>query len=381
MSRTIPARGSRSRRRTLVAGTGAALGLGLGLALIALSPLLLGEAVSQPRATTKKTHTPSKPASAEGAAIAAAAEALANGRVEDARQLLAPIPAGKVPRGKEDDFAYLNALLVEDGEAYGEALAEYLRAFPKGRHRREVSLAFARVRYVRGEYGEAERLLNTFSPGVERDFTGRQALVQLGLAQLARGDADGALQLLHSCEEDVKDSPQEEAYYFAVSQAALRANRPAEAGEALRHLIAKHPKGEYAPQALYSMGVSLEAAGRSGDAAGVFRQVMQRYPESYEAARVRDRGIRLGPAPPAGPLALRGGFAVQIGAFSRRDLAESLARDLKLAGVEDVSVKQGSEDPPVFRVRAGAFTTRDEARALGERLRRERGFSFTIVSR
>ena len=363
-------------QRTLLAIT-----LALGVALTAAASLLLEDASSQPRATTKKAPGPAKPASAEGAAIAAAAEALANGRVEDARQLLAPIPAGRVPRGKEDDFAYLNALLVEEGEAHGAALAEYLRAFPKGRHRREVSLAYARVRYARGEYGEAERLLSIFSPGVERDFTGRQALVQLGLAQLARGDADGARQLLHSCEADLEDSPQEEAYYFAVSQAALRTNRPAEAGEALRRLIAKHPKGEYAPQALYTMGVSLEATGRSGDAAGVFRQVMQRYPESYEAARVRDRGIRLGPAPPAGPLALRGGFAVQIGAFSRRDLAEALARDLKLAGVEDVSVKQGSEDPPVFRVRAGAFATRDEARALGERLRRERGFSFTIVPR
>jgi TolA-binding protein len=360
---------------------------GGALLVLGAAALLTGGADSQTRTEPKRapakstTKASAKAESGEAAAITAAAKALAEGKVEEARQLLGPIPAGKVPRGREDDFAYLNALLVEDGDAHGGSLAEYLRAYPKGRHRREALLAYARVRYVRGEYGEAERLLSIFSPGVERDFTGRQALVQLGLSQLARGDALGALQFLHSCEGDLKDTPQAEAFYFAVSQAALRANRPMEANEALRRLIANHPKGEYAPQALYSLGVSLEAVGRSGDAAGVFRQVMQSYPESYEAARVRDRGIRVGPAPPLGPLALRGGFAVQIGAFSRRDLAESLARDLKLAGVEDVSVKQGSEDPPVFRVRGGAFTTRDEARALGERLRRERGFSFTIVPR
>jgi TolA-binding protein len=364
---------ARNFLRRRVAAVGVAV-----LVAIAGASLVLTEARSQPRAATKKAPVSKSP---EGEAITAASKALADGKVEEARALLGPVVAGRVPRGREDDFAYLSALLVDDGEAYGESLAEYLRAYPKGRHRREASLAYARVRYVRGEYGEAERLLTIFSPGVERDFTGRQALVQLGLSQLARGDAVGALQLLHSAEMDLKDSPQEEGYYFAVSQVALRASHPAEAGEALRRLLAKHAKGEYAPQALYALGVSLEAVGRSGDAAGVFRQIMQRYPNSYEAARVRDRGIRLGPAPPVGPLALRGGFAVQIGAFSRRDLAESLARDLKLAGVEDVSVKQGSEDPPVFRVRAGAFTTRDEARALGERLRRERGFSFTIAPR
>jgi len=64
-----------------------------------------------------------------------------------------------------------------------------------------------------------------------------------------------------------------------------------------------------------------------------------------------------------------------------RDQKPILAKDLKTSGVEDVSVKAGPETPPVFRVRAGAFTTRDEAKAMGERLRRERGFSYTIVPR
>jgi cell division septation protein DedD len=78
---------------------------------------------------------------------------------------------------------------------------------------------------------------------------------------------------------------------------------------------------------------------------------------------------------------LGGGFAVQIGAFTRREVAERLGQDLRLSGVGDVSVIQGREAPPIYRVRAGAFDARDEARALGERLRRERGLSFTIVPR
>jgi hypothetical protein len=217
---------------------------------------------------------------------------------------------------------------------------------------------------------------------VEKDFIGRQALVLLGLSQLARGDAVGALAMLHQAEPDLEGSPQEEAYDFALAQTALHASRPADAGNALKRLLEGHPKGDYVPQALYALGTGLEAVGRTGDASGVFRQVMVRYPASYEATRVRDRGIRITVEPEApGPLTLRGGFALQVGAFSRRDLAESLARDLKTSGVEDVSVKGGPETPPVFRVRAGAFTTRDEAKAMGERLRRERGFSYTIVPR
>lgn len=356
------------RRALLVA-------LSLGLALFCLSGAR-PEGASQ---GAKGTRSVSRGTS-EDVKLAQAVGALSQGRVEESRSLFESITGGRLSKGKEDDHAFLRAMLLEEGDAHVAALEDYLRLFQRGRFRRQITLALARYRYVQGEYAEAENLLSVFSPGVEKDFIGRQGLVQRGLAQLARGDAAGALQFLRSAEGDLADSPQEEAYYYAISQAALRASKPAEATEALRRLLERHAKGDYAPQALYSMALSLETVGRAADAAGIFRQVMARYPNSYEATRARDRGIRLGPGSPA-PLALGGGFAVQVGAFSRRDLAEALARDLKLAGVEEVSVKQGNEAPPVYRVRAGAYATRDEARALGERLRRERGFSYTVVPR
>ncbi len=350
-------------------------------ALSGIVGLFLAAALSWGASPPSNPATPETDrTSPEERRIVQAIDALAQGRVDESRPLFEAVPVARVPKGKEDDYAYLKAMLIEDGNAHVAGLEDYLKAYPKGRHRREATLALGSARYVRGEYAETENVLSVFSPGVEKDFIGRKALVQRGLAQLARGDAAGALQFLRSAQAELIGSPQEEAYFFAISQAAIRASKPAEATEALRRLLERHAKGDYAPQALYAMAVSLETVGRAGDAAGVFRQVMVRYPHSYEATRARDRGIRVG-SPPATPFPLGGGFAVQVGAFSRRDLAETLARDLKLAGVGDVAVKQGSEIPPVFRVRAGAFAAREEARALGERLRRERGFSYTIVPR
>jgi TolA-binding protein len=312
--------------------------------------------------------------------LARAEDAFTHGRADEARGLLAAIPAGSLPRGSEETAAYLRAAVAPSGPDHSARLTEYLRAFPDGKRRREATLLLAKIKYVEGDYGAAENLLSIFSPGVEKNAVGREAIVTRGLAELARGDAAGAYQFLLSAEEDLKGSEEEEAYYFAVSQAALRAAKPAEAMEALKVVLDRHAQGDYAPQALYAMGVSLEAVGRGADATSVFRQVAQRFPDSYEAARVRDRGIRPG-GPTAGVLPIGGGFAIQVGAFSRRDLAESLARDLRQAGVGSVSVKQGSETTPIYRVRAGSFASRDEARALGERLRRERGFSYQVVPR
>ncbi|MGE5176448.1 MAG: SPOR domain-containing protein [Hyphomicrobiales bacterium] len=310
----------------------------------------------------------------------AAAEAYQRGRVDEARAGLASVSRERLPKDRLDDADYLTAALAPRGPAYEQALSGYLEQYPRGTHRREATLALAKLRYVEGDYGKAENLLTLFSPGVEKDEIGRDALVLRGLAQLARGDAGGALQFLSSAENDIKGTDQEEAFYFALSQAALRAGKTNRAVDALRVILDRHGSGNYAPQALYAMGVCLEALGRQADAVSVFRQVAQRFPNSYEATRVRDRGIRArGGA--ASTLPIGGGFAVQVGAFSKRELAEALARDLRQAGIGDVSVKQGSETPPVYRVRAGSFASRDEAKALGERLRRERGYSYQVVPR
>ena len=338
---------------------------------------LIGAAASAPaaRPPAKKTAE-ATPASL----LASAREALACGQADQARAILVRVPQNGITPEQTDAAAYLRAVVEEDGAAYDQALSGYLTRFPKGANRREATLALARLRYVSGDYAQAENLLAIFTPGVERSAAGREGLVTRGLAQLGRGDAAGALQFLLSAEGDLKGTPQEESYYYATAQAAIRSGRPNAALPPLRTLLERHPNGDYAPQALYAMGTALEMAGRQTDAASVFRQVAQRFPRSYEAARVRDRGIRPGAEAPS-LLPLGGGFAVQVGAFTRRDLAEALARELKSGGAGDVSVRQGSEEPPVFRVRAGSFATRDEARALGERLRRERGLSYQVVPR
>ncbi len=312
--------------------------------------------------------------------LAEARAALAQGRIDDARAAASRILPTRLPPRDEEEAVYLKALLLEDGEASDQALAEYLKQFPRGEHRRAATVVLAKGRFAEGDYREAENLLSIFTPGVEQDPMGREALVWRGLAELGRGEAEGAFQFLQSARRDLDGSSEEEAYYFALAQCALRANRPGDAADALRVLLSRHANGDYAPQALYAMGQALEMSGRPADGAALLRQVAQRFPDSYEATRARDRGIRLTKTEPA----MRppgGGFAVQIGAFARRDGADRLAQDLRLSGVGDVSVEQGRETPPVFRVRAGAFDERDEARALGERLRRERGLSYTIVPR
>jgi TolA-binding protein len=312
--------------------------------------------------------------------LADAQHAFDRGQVVVARELLKGVDPAQLPRGLGEAGAFLAASLAEDAATSDRLFDEYLKNYPRGGYRRAASLAFARSQFAQGDYREAENLLSIFSPGVERDPLGREGLIWLGLSQLGRGDAAGALQYFQTAKGDLDGSSFEEAYYFATAEAALRAGKPRDAVTALQVILSRHPRGDYAPQALYAMGMALESMGRGSDAAAVFRQVAQRFPDSYEATRARDRGIRTEGTLALG-LPIGGGYAIQVGAFSRRELADALAKDLRLSGVSDVQVLEGREAAPIYRVRAGAYGTRDEARALGERLRRERGFSYNIVPR
>ena len=355
---------------------------------LALAAVLLALADSGAGAHPAAAERFRKPAPVRAEPRAAQAErrltearrAFERGRVEETRALLKGIDPAQLPRALGEGAAFLSASVAEDAATSDRLFDEYLKNYPRGAQRRAATLALARSQFAQGDYREAENLLSIFSPGVERDPLGREGLIWRGLSQLGRGDAAGALQLFEAAKSDLDGSPEEEAYYFGAAEAALRASRPREAVDALKVILARHPRGDYAPQALYAMGMSLETMGRGADAAAVFRQVAQRFPDSYEATRARDRGIRSA-GPPALGLPIGGGYSIQVGAFARRELADALAKDLRLSGVGDVQVLEGREATPIFRVRAGAYATRDEARALGERLRRERGFSYNIVPR
>jgi TolA-binding protein len=366
----------------MMRGPAAALSALILLTLAAAAPAQTGKskAPREPRIRTRRAAERATPRpSEELTRLKEARAALEQGHIGDARSALAKLLPSRLPPQEEEEASYLKAVLLEDGDASRQALEAYLKQFPRGAHRRAAILTLAKLDFAEGDYAASENLLSIFSPGVEQDALGREGLVWRGLSQLGRGDADGALQFLDSARKDLDGSSEEEAYYFALAQAGLRSGRPGAAMEALRVILGRHANGDYAPQALYAMGQALELSGRPSDATALFRQVAQRFPGSYEAARARDRGVRLPAA--EGALHPSGGFSIQLGAFSRRDGAERLARDLRAAGVGDVTILQGRENPPVFRVRAGAFDTRDEARALGERLRRERGFPYTIVAR
>ena len=309
------------------------------------------------------------PFSADPSLLAAAQEAFVHGRTGEARELLARVQDGRLPPEKADVAAYLRALLTEDGAAYEQALTTYLSRFPSGTFRREATLALAKLRYAGGDYAAAENLLTIFSPGVEQNATGRQGLITRGRPARPRRRA-GALQLLLA-EAPNFAARAEEAYTTRCPKRA-RANKRRRRWAALARCRAP----PHAPMRRRRLRVGPPRdRWTTADEASVFARV------HASRCRTRRRACRT-----RHPLGGRHHVAPDDRSYSHpggaftADLSVP-ARELRQAWRGGRSVRSGSETPPVFRVRAGAFVTRDQARALGARLRRERGYSYQVVAR
>jgi cell division protein FtsN len=84
---------------------------------------------------------------------------------------------------------------------------------------------------------------------------------------------------------------------------------------------------------------------------------------------------------PESPAPATGGFTVQVGAFRSRDQADGLHRHLAGQGfpVKVVAVEAGAEAQPRYRVRVGAYPTREAARRMAQRLQAEQGLAGYVV--
>lgn len=186
---------------------------------------------------------------------------------------------------------------------------------------------------------------------------------------------------------------------------------PAQAELDFRRLVVEYPGGPYSDQALLRLAQAVYAAGDSAEAAAMVERLGREYPTSpvrreaevwmatagpvpqgVTAGRPASPGVDTAaaappptaepaPVPPAGEQAAAAApssarFAVQLGAFSSRERAETVLRRVAEAGFEGRLVLVPGSD--LVRVRVGAFDTQEGAGAILERLR-ERGFTAAVA--
>jgi cell division protein FtsN len=90
-------------------------------------------------------------------------------------------------------------------------------------------------------------------------------------------------------------------------------------------------------------------------------------------------GLSAAPAPPPAPPA--GDYTVQVGAYRARPPADALRATLVAAGHDADVVESHGRGEARYRVRVGAFATREAARTAAARLGAERTLSTFVTTR
>ena len=161
-----------------------------------------------------------------------------------------------------------------------------------------------------------------------------------------------------------------------LAQLRLTSGRPALAAMDLDLLRRDFPGSHLVLESWLWSGFALEGLGDLTSACAAWTRAAEGPPSDPVVSQARDglSACAAGQTIEAGPPS----YTVQLGAFGRREAAEDVRSRAAATGA-DVRVQEPGASTPLYRVRVGHFTRKDDAARLAVRLRSD-GFEAIVVS-
>ena len=119
------------------------------------------------------------------------------------------------------------------------------------------------------------------------------AMYEASLAQLRRGSTTTARLGLREMLKNYPNSPRAPDALYFIGQ-SFAADNPDSAGAYYSQVVDQYPTATRAPSALYNLGLLAERRKDTAKAKDAYQRVVQKYPQSDEAALARDRLKALG---------------------------------------------------------------------------------------
>ncbi len=311
---------------------------------------------------------------------------LAGDRAE-ARARLDSLLASPAPdRTPPVEARLLRARLEDDGEAYAAALRDLLVSEEDPVREATLRLALGQVLFARGSMEDA---LVEFRRVRElgREETGS---LWAGLTAFVLGDGPAAREALERAAASGNRSVRQRALVALGDTERLTGACNDAVGHYREAREVDNGARGWVAAAAWAEALCRDEMGERDRAVTLLVGILHDAPDSYEAPLARARLLEwttpapeLAPEPaeeesaPAGPAPF-GGYAVQIGAFTLPDNANSLAEAVQGRGFAPVRVVHGDDD--LNRVLVGRFETREEAEAFGDSLGITLGVGFSVVA-
>jgi len=270
---------------------------------------------------------------------------------------------------------FLRAGLEESGASYEERLRTLLDRGLDRERQGWAHLALGQIAYVRGDFAVAVR---EFGKAREEGRPDEGSLWE-GLASSALGDVEIAHAALGRAGRS-KNPVLRDRALFALGSSYRTGEDWAAARSTFSKVREGGPEGSWWSAAALAEGECLEQLGDAAGAATLYRELLERRPDAYEAPLAF---ARLAAAPAETPPATLGAegpqeptYSVQLGAFADPANAQAFARALEQRHISPVRVVQS--DHGLHRVLVGGGLPRARAESLGDSLGTALGVGFSL---
>jgi tetratricopeptide (TPR) repeat protein len=294
-------------------------------------------------------------------------------------------------RGRTRDQGRLLLADLQTDSGRAADLLESVMETGDSRESLKARVELAKIRYSTGEYYETVRILD----GVRAEGRGDEkyeAVYFRGLARKQLGDLEGARRDF----EDIDRGDYLYWSYIAIAELDMRSGRIGEAVRRYETIAADHSS----PIAGFRLGECYELSGDIEKAMQTYRNVARNFPRSPEAPKAREKmqmidsaikrtaeastagGGEEGEAPAEESGAGADGsqkYTLQFGAFSEKRNAESFISDLE-ALIDGLHIEVAESGGNLwYRVRAGRYSSREEAEEAALRVMRRTGYSSKVL--
>jgi hypothetical protein len=295
-----------------------------------------------------------------------------SGDYESAFDILQDMPDSA--QGSEE-MLYLLGITAPSGKSSSAYLKEYMQKYPEGEHIDIVRRHLANYYSAQGLNITASRIYpDTLDETVSMDT---QEEYRLALARQQAGEYKSAISLYSQIMINATDSMADWAR-LGIADCNLLLGKYELAVDGYKEIIGA--SSITAPFALLGISEAFQREGKLDRAESYYRTYKQNYPNSPGSVELEAAIDEQQPAANNSkiPKAIKAGYFIQVGVFSKKDNAKNCVRKFKLQNYQTKLEDFDEDGQRYFRVLLGPFVDEQAARKSKAELEKSQGEEFLI---
>jgi TolA-binding protein len=348
------------------------------------------------------------------------------------------------------EISFMQAGVQSDANSAIGMYKDIINKYSNTKWAGKSNFQLAQLYYLQGKYNESSECYREVVVRFPDDESYWQARYWRCKSLLAKGDYDSAIYALDSLKEIGNKSIEPDAILLSLGECYMAKKEYDRAEVIFKSFVDSYPESKWLPSANFLLASCFQSQGKSDEARAIYRRIMEGYPKSIEAKQAKrqlDPPVTLNqtlndktkvspqletpflktsitPSNPKNPSTQQTNaqvkpsnqdtalpfqfqwkadetsnqtpkskspdktvsasksepsFCIQVGAFSKKDSAQALVNRLekKKYTAEIISPKSGGSS--LYKVRVVGFKTRDEATKASQKISQEEKIEKIII--